>query len=375
MPRSHNRLWPEIISWPNLLRAYHRARRRKRYKPPACRFHEDWEAQLLRLQRELAEGTFRPGPYHNFYVHEPKRRLISAAPFRDRVVHHAVVQVIEPLFERKFIFDSYACRRGKGTHRALDRAHEFLKRHRYFLKCDIVKFFPSVDHEILLRVVARTVRDRDVMELLGCVLASGKDVLRHEAPETIFPGDDLWAALRPRGIPIGNLTSQFLANVYLNELDHFVKEVLRCGAYVRYADDFVLFGEDKGQLWAWCRQIASLLVGLRLVLHRDKTIVSPRERGLRFLGFKLHPRGRRLLNDAVVRFRRRLRRYRRQLANRSFPVARLTHAIRAWIAHTEHGNCVGLRRSLFRTARFRRGCRAAINSYCFDPKPPAKTLT
>ena len=108
MPRTFGGLWPQVISWNNLLRAYERARRRKRFKPPACRFDEDWEGNLLRIQRELAEGTFQPGPYHNFYVHEPKRRLISAAPFRDRVVHHALVQILEPLFERKFIFDSYA---------------------------------------------------------------------------------------------------------------------------------------------------------------------------------------------------------------------------------------------------------------------------
>jgi hypothetical protein len=170
-------------------------------------------------------------------------------------------------------------------------------------------------------------------------------------------GDLLFLAMlamaRPKGIPIGNLTSQFLANVYLNELDHFVKEELCCAAYARYADDFVLFGDDKERLWEWRERVAARLVRLRLALHADKTVVSSTRCGLKFLGFKLHRCGRRLLGDGLSRFRRRLRHYRRQLSQRTMSIARLGQSIRAWIAHTRHCNGAGVRRALLGRLRFR----------------------
>jgi retron-type reverse transcriptase len=229
-------LYPQVWSFENLYLAYRKARKGKRGRAPAATFEFNLESNLLQLQEELETKTYRPGPYTSFYIHEPKRRLISAAPFRDRVAHHALCNVIEPLFERRFISDSYANRQGKGTHRTLDRCQEFARHHRYVLQCDIRQFFPSIDHTVLREALARVITDPDVMWLVDRILASGVGVLSEEYEMVWFPGDDLLAVHRPRGLPIGNLTSQFWANVCLNPFDHFVKRELRCKAYLRYVN-------------------------------------------------------------------------------------------------------------------------------------------
>lgn len=242
------------------------------------------EDNLLHLQEELRSKTYRPGPYDSFYIHEPKRRLISAAPFRDRVVHHALCNLIEPIFERAFIADSYANRVGKGTHRALNRVQELARRYPYVLQCDIRQFFPSVDHAILREQLSHKIGDLDVLWLIDRILESGMGVLSEAYDMVYFPGDDLFAAGRPRGLPIGNLTSQFWANVYLNPFDHFVKRELRCGGYVRYVDDFVLFAGQKSTLWEWKSAILERLAHLRLTIH-PSAHPRPVGEGIPFLGF------------------------------------------------------------------------------------------
>jgi len=226
--KTYKNLYPQICSWDNVYRAWRKARKGKRGREPAATFEFDLEANLVRLQRDLREQTYRPSTYDSFYIHDPKRRLISAALFRDRVVHHALCNVTEPIFERRFIYDSYANRVGKGTHKALDRCQQFARRFRYVLPCDVRKFFPSIDHAILRQTLARVIADADVLWLIDRILASGAGVLRDEYTMAWFPDDDLFAANRPRGLPIGNLTSQFWANCYLDPFDHFVKRELRC---------------------------------------------------------------------------------------------------------------------------------------------------
>ena len=147
--KRHGNLFDELVSWPNLLKAAYQAARGKRFRDNVARFNFDYERQLLQLGRELQARAYRPSAYRTFTIHEPKRRLISATPFRDRVVHHALCNVIEPIFERRFVFDSYACRKGKGTHAAVSRTQQYLRRFRYVLKADVRKFFPSIDHQIL----------------------------------------------------------------------------------------------------------------------------------------------------------------------------------------------------------------------------------
>ncbi len=239
------RAFEHLSSFENLLGAFARAARGKRGRPPIAAFEHRLADRVLELQQTLRAGTYRPGPYVHFTIHEPKRRRISAAPFQDRVVHHALCSVIEPRFERLFIPDSYANRVGKGTHAAVDRLQALARRHRFVLRCDIVKHFPAIDHEVLLGTLAHVVPEPDVMRLVGLILASGDGVLDDEHAPVLFPGDDLLSLCRPRGLPIGNLTSQFWSNCYLHPFDQFVTRELGCGAYVRYVDDFALFADSK----------------------------------------------------------------------------------------------------------------------------------
>jgi len=201
--KTHKHLYGELVFFGNLYMAYLEAARGKRGQPEVAAFDFNLEANLLQLQKELWTQTYRPAPYYSFRITDPKPRLISAADFRDRVVHHALVRVIEPLFERSFIPDSYANRLGKGTHRALDRCQEFARRYRYVLQCDVEQFFPAIDHTILRGILARKIADPDVMWLIDRILESGAGVLSAEYDMAWFPGDDLFAVTRPRGLPIG----------------------------------------------------------------------------------------------------------------------------------------------------------------------------
>jgi RNA-directed DNA polymerase len=352
MAKTYRNLWPLFVSWENLLASYQACRRRKRYSPRAAEFDYEWESNLLRLQQDLLAGSYRCGRYRNFYIFDPKRRRISAAPFRDRVLHHAVVRVLEPIFERRFIYHSYACRRGKGTHRALDRAQGFLRRYNYCLKTDIVRFFPNVDHQVLLDVLGRPIRDERSMRLIRLIVASGEGVLTDEATRDYFPGDDLFAVLRPKGLPIENLTSQFFANVLLDELDHFIKEDLRLSGYVRSADDFLLFGDSKHELWQYRAAVVDHLARLRLKLHEGKTHVRPCSSGVKFLGLVLHRDGRRLQQRAVRRLSARLRRFRRLLGCGMATPREITTSLKAWLAFAQEANSTGIRRDLWRRARF-----------------------
>jgi retron-type reverse transcriptase len=342
-------LYSQVYDFANLYQAFCQARRGKRDRSEVAAFEFDLEENLLQVRQELATCTYRPGPYRNFYVRDAKRRLVSAAPFRDRVVHHALVNVIEPLFEPRFIGDSYANRVGKGTHRALERCQQFARRYRYVLQCDVRQFFPSVDHAILCAQLARVIRDDEVMWLVDQILASGKGVLAGEYEMAWFPGDDLLAATRPRGLPIGNLTSQFWANVYLNDLDQFIKRTLRCRAYLRYVDDGLFFADDKPTLHGWRGATIERSADLRLILHECQAQVYPVAEGIPFLGFRVFPDHRRLKSRRGHAARRRLQALARQCAAGQIDVAQLTDAVQGWVAHAAHGDTWGLRRSVLST--------------------------
>ncbi len=271
--KRHGNLWPQVISFERLLHAAEEARKGKRFRPAVAAFHFDQERALWKLHEELAAKTYRPGEYRSFFIYEPKKRQISAAPYRDRVVHHALVNVLEPIYERTFIHDSYACRKGKGTHAGVKRCQEFAGRFRYVLKADIQKFFPSLDHEILKALVALKIKDPDVLWLVNHIIDGSNP---QEEILSYFPGDDLFTpGERRRGIPIGNQTSQFFANVYLDPLDHFVKDRLGMKGYVRYVDDFLVFSNDKNHLADVREQISEFLVRLRLRLHPKKSVIFP----------------------------------------------------------------------------------------------------
>ena len=342
--KRYGNLYPAIIDFENLLEAAYRARRGKRYRPDVAAFHFHQEEELLRLREELASKTYQPGAYRAFYIRDPKRRLISAAPYRDRVVHHALCRVIEPVFERGFIFSSYANRVGKGTHAALDRATYYARRYPYALKCDIEKYFPTIDHEILFERIARKIKCRDTLWLIERIVKNSnpqEEVVRY------FPGDDLFTPVeRRRGIPIGNLTSQFFANVYLDSLDHFVHERLGQPAYLRFADDFVIFAQRKETLSVLLPELRSHLEGLRLRLHPTKCHVLPVRDGVPFLGWQVFPAHRRLRRRTGVRFQRRLQELARGNAAGQIPLDRVWASVMSWIGHLAHGDTYGLRSKL-----------------------------
>jgi hypothetical protein len=338
-------MYDQLCTWDNLLLAYRKASRGKRGQPNVAAFEHRLEDNLLALQYELLNRTYQPGPYTSFYIHEPKRRLISAAPFRDRVVHHALCNLIEPIFERSFIADSYANRLGKGTHRALDRCQQFARRYRYVLQCDVRQFFPSIDHALLRARLARKIPDTDILWLIDRILASGQGVLSEAYTPVVFPGDDLFAALRPRGLPIGNLTSQLWANVYLNPFDHFVKRELRCAAYVRYVDDLILFGNDKVQLWDWKAAMQERLAALRVAVHPGAQ-PHPVAEGVPFLGFRVFPHARRLKRRKGLYFQRRFTQLCDAYAGGSLSFEQLSACVHGWVNHVRYAHTLGLRRAV-----------------------------
>jgi RNA-directed DNA polymerase len=354
MAKTVRNLWSSVVSWDNLLLAYNRCRRRKRYKRRATQFEHLAMDQLLQLQQDLAAETWQPGKYHHFQITDPKPRLISAAPFPDRVVHHAVVNVLEPIFERRFIFDSYACRKGKGTHRAIARAQHFLRRFPYYLKTDIVKFFPSVDHEIMLARLAKVIADPALLRLIGRIIDSGAGIHADEMAPAWFPGDQLLDAARPKGLPIGNLTSQFFANVLLDPVDHFIKEVLQVPGYVRYADDLLLFGATKQELWQVRESLQLRMNENRLRLHKHKTHVRPSSSGVLFLGLRVWPDQIRLSQQAIKRFNRRRRRMQHEFSNGQINCKTVQDSVRCWSAWAEQANASQIRKTLVRKIRLKR---------------------
>jgi hypothetical protein len=331
----------EFSTWDNLRLAYQNASRGKRGQPAAAGFELYLADHLLELEQELQEKTYQPGAYHSFYIHEPKKRLISAAPFRDRVVHHSLCNVTVPHFERRMIFDSYANRPGKGTHRALDRCQQFARRYRYCLICDVRQFFPSIDHAVLTSVLERMLPDDSLGWLIERILRSGQGVLAGEYRMVYFPGDDLFAASRPRGLPIGNLTSQWWANCYLTPFDHFVQRELGCRGYLRFVDDFLLFSDDKQQLWEWRVALMERIARYRLTIHKESAEPRPVTEGIPFLGFIVFPDKRRLKARNGFAYRRKLKRL-----LQTAPLMQVRTSLQGWINHARYANTVGLRESL-----------------------------
>jgi RNA-directed DNA polymerase len=331
--RRVKRLYSQIYAFDNLYTAYLKARRGRRYDSEVLLFTARLEDELMALYHELAAGAYHTGEYRAFVVREPKRREVAALPFRDRVAHHAICNVVEPIFERSFIAHSYACRVGKGTHAGADRVTAWLRRlgregiEPYVLKADISQYFASVDHEALLDILRRKIGCRRTIELLEMIVrGAGRD---------------------GKGIPIGNLTSQLFANVYLNELDQFVKHELHAHYYLRYMDDFVILHPDKAQLHRWRESIGAFLgARLRLTLNH-RTSVFPASRGIDFLGYRIWRTHRLLRKRSARDMRRKLRRFEAQFAVGALDLPRAHASIQSWLGHARHANTYNLRQQMF----------------------------
>ncbi|NYT62347.1 alpha/beta hydrolase [Alcaligenaceae bacterium] len=276
MPHTTSGLWAKVIDFENLYLAYQAARLGKRYQRDVMLFASNLEENLINIQNHLIWKSWAPGPHREFVVKEPKLRLIQAPPFADRIIHHALVRVIEPYFERKFIADSYACRVGKGTQRAVMRTQHFLRVAKrnwgdgaYVVKCDISKYFASILHKVLMGQLSVTISDKDVLWLWQTIIAA----YGHE---------------NGLGLPVGALTSQLGANVVLNRLDHIAKDDMGLRYYVRYMDDFLAIVHSKAEAQRVLQAFDEAVRGLGLSLN-PKTAIHPWQRGVDFCGYRIWP--------------------------------------------------------------------------------------
>lgn len=296
-------LYEKIHDWENLLLAYKRARKGKH--GIACEeYSYDWESHLYHTQQELQLETYQFGKYRQFLIYEPKERLITAASFADRVVHHAICNIIGPILDKPLIVDSYACRTGKGLHRAVKKAFYWYKNSKYHYRLDISKYYYTIDHAILLKQISSKIKDPRVMKLLEQLLGTYETGREYYFP---FEGDDLLDYICPRGLPIGNLTSQLFANFYLSGIDHFVREELHLPGYIRYMDDILIFSYDKEQLTAAREKIKLRFAELRLHANDRKNIIQANGRGVDYLGFRFSGNTIRIRAQNLARFRRKLK--------------------------------------------------------------------
>ena len=327
-------LMGRIASFENLERAYRAARRGKGCSPAVQRYTYDLERHLWRTHRRLLAGTWRFGPYRSFVICDTKPRQIVAAPIADRVVHHAICRVIEPLFDRTFIHDSYACRTGRGNLAAVHRFQRFVRGlpEGFVLACDVARCFQSVDHAVLLDLLARKLKDPRLRLLLEDLVASAP------VDPAFGPG---------KGIPIGNLTSQLFANVYLDPLDHFAKQTLGLRRHLRYVDDFVAVHRDKDALHDAREALARFLVDrLRLRMHPKKATVRPVRHGTDLLGYRIWPERIRVRRSNVRRFLRRERGLRRRYHAGSLSAGDYWCSVDSWLAFADHADSAGLLRRL-----------------------------
>lgn len=277
-------IFEKICSFDNLLIAYKTVSSEHRYKAASLKFYNHLEENLIELQNELLWGLYKLGDFYTFVKYEPKRREINALPYRDRVVQSAICNIIEPEIQKTFIYDSYACIKEKGALKAANRISYFMGKRgaEYYLKCDITKYFYNVNLDIAYELYKRHISDVRTLNLIF-------QILHKDNPE--------------KGIKIGNRLSQLTANLYLNELDRFIKHELHIKYYVRYMDDFVLFG-SKSELKYALRRISEFLKDVLFLQLNDKTTIDKSSRGVEFVGYKIYPKGKMIKKQTVYRVRR-----------------------------------------------------------------------
>ena len=349
--KSYNNLYEKIISIENLLFAELKARKGKTNKFYVIEFEKELLENIFKLHCELNYSYYLPKHLQSFIIRDPKTRKIHKSDFRDRIVHHAIVNILEPIFEKIFICDSYANRKNKGNLKAIGRFYHFIHKvsnngaqkglfnknqiKGYCLKADIKHYFQEVDQEILLNILKRKIADKNTINLIQVIVANFG--IQREREITNWFGK--------KGMPLGNLTSQFFANVYLNELDYFVKHKLKTKYYIRYVDDFVILHKSKGQLELWKREIDNFLKEkLKLELHHQKSKVISLSKGIDFLGFRcfynhvlLRKRNIRKIEKKVLSFSKNQSNY-----------VQIIESYQGWQAYAKWANTLHLRRRIAR---------------------------
>lgn len=342
-------LYAEIYSYENLYQAYLEARKGKRFRPEVLGFTNNLEANLIEIQNELIWRTYQIGPYREFYVHEPKLRLIMALPFRDRVVQWAIYRVLNPRLDKRYISDSYACRPGYGVHRAVKRLQYWMRymsrRHQrvYVLKMDVSKYFYRIDHDILMDIFARLIDDDDLLWLLDMIY-------RNEDPLFGLPQgvSDYSSCNRTAGcgMPVGNLTSQMAANLYLNEVDQFIKHDLRVRRYMRYMDDMAILHHDKQYLWEIKREVEGFLANRLHLDLNSKTTVRSVSQGVEWLGYRVWPTHIKLRKSTAQKMRKRLRYLQNACSRGEATPADLNTTWQSYRGMLKHCNSYRLQRKL-----------------------------
>jgi retron-type reverse transcriptase len=320
-------LFARFSSFANLLEAHRKARKGTRCNQENGHFGVNLEGELFQLQEELQGLRYQPQPYQYFEIQDPKQRTISVAAFRDRVVHHALVNVLEPIYEKIFIYDSYATRKGKGNHAAILRAQSMLHGNPWFFKSDVDKYFDSISQERLLEIIRHKIKDERLLDITARIVRNG--------------------GKQGYGLPIGNLTSQFFANVYLNELDYFVKHQLKGQHYVRYMDDFVLFAKERGILKLQRADIEAFLKErLHLQLKPNASFINSASNGLTFLGKRIYPAQIRIARPNLLRITRRMKTKTKAYQEGSTSEEEFLASMNSYWACLQFGNTLGLRRKI-----------------------------
>ena len=329
MRRHGGDLYERIYDYENLRLAYRKASFGRRYDPAVLRFHACLDENLIELQNELIWKTYKPGPYSSFLIHEPKERLIYVSPFRDRVLHHAIMNIVEPIWDSLFIDDSFACRKGKGTHAALYRTDGFLRRafrragsHVYCFKGDISKFFPSINHHVLMAVIRQKIKCRDTLWLFDQIIFAAGD---RADPASC-------------NMPIGNLISQWAANLYLHELDCFVKHDLHIKDYIRYMDDFIILSGDKVTLHVIKREIECFVESRLKLKLNPKSDIFPASRGIDFLGYRTWVSHRILRKSSLVRATKRFKRLSQEYGQGLVALPHVHSSVMSWLGHCGHAH-------------------------------------
>lgn len=337
-------MFNEIASFANLWAASKKAQRGKRGRRDVCEFNFRLENNLHQLKEELLDGSYKFGGYKSFTITEPKKRMISAAPYRDRVVHHAVCNLIFPLIEEIMSPNSYSNRKGMGTHKAIYAYQKMARKYPYALKCDVKKFFPSIDHALLKQMLTSIIPCERTIQFISGIIDNSNE---QEPSLDYYEGDNPLIHLeRRKGLPLGNLTSQHFGNLFLSELDRFVVETLGVGGYVRYVDDFIILGPDAKTLGIWKNAISEFLATMRLSLHPKKSQIYLTSNGVPFLGQLVFPKYRRICSSNVKRFKARLKHQLHELKCGHTTQDDVVASLNSWTGHAGHCASNALRQSI-----------------------------
>ena len=345
-------VFEQVVDYDNLYRAYLNARLCKRYRYEVLNFSAHLEDNLVKLQKELIDRTYTLGKYREFYIYEPKKRLIMAQPFKDRVVQWAIYQVLNPVFAQGYITDSYACIKERGTHKAVKRLHYWLRQvgkkpeKYYFLMLDISKYFYRIDHDVLMGILKRKIRDDDMIFLLDKIVNSSET--NFGLPPGKSPGEVKRSdRVSEKGMPVGNLSSQMFANLYLNELDQYCKRTLGIHFYVRYMDDVIILHQDKDQLHEWKRIIDTFLKEKLQLDLNEKTCIRPITLGVEFCGYKIWNTHIKLRKSTALKMKRNLKKLQKEYAAGEVTVEEAKQTISSYLGILKHCDSYSLKRTIF----------------------------